>query len=180
MIAGPTVSALAGERLDCESRRTHFFPVTTTPHGGFAGLEDPKVLPDWLQKRVKKIERALRLHIAKQAEWQKIRTDTLKHMRELMAPWKLTEAQMRKLGDNDAADDEEFSKELGADLCKMLKELAQKQIDDHSERDNEHTLSSQDNESGDEDSTSPGEHSRFLPNAQPTTFRFTLVLQSVL
>lgn len=127
------------------------------------GLEDLKVLPDWLEKRAKKIERALRLHIAKQAEWQKMRVDTLKHMRELMAPWKLTEAQMRKIGDHDAADDEEFSKELGADLCKTLKEAGQKQLDEHAERDDakddaSDAVSSHGNESGDEDSSSPGEH----------------------
>lgn len=158
--------------------------LTTTPRGRRAGLEDPKVLPDWLEKRVKKIERALRLHIAKQAEWQKMRVDTLKHMRELMAPWKLTEAQMRKIGDNDAADDEEFSKELGTDLCKTLKEAAQKQLDEHSERedakdDASDAVSSQDNESGDEDSTSPGETPIDSSSAQPAMSFCTLVAQLV-
>ena len=128
-------------------------------------MTDPKILPEWLQKCVKKIERALRLHIPKQPEWQKTRVDTLKHMRELLAPWKLTEAQMRKLGDHDAADDDEFSKELGADLCKTLKDAAQKQLDEHNERDEgkddnpqEDAAASRDNESGDENSTSPGKH----------------------
>ena len=134
------------------------------------GLEDPKVLPDWLEKRVKKIERALRLHIAKQTDWQPTRVATLKHMKELLAPWKLTEAQMRKVGDHDAADDEEFSKELGADLCKTLKEAAQTQLDEESERDGggmgastesgsqAADVSPHGDESGDEDATSPGEH----------------------
>ena len=153
--------------------------LTTASCDRRAGLEDLKVLPDWLEKRVKKIERALRLHIAKQAEWQKMRVDALKHMRELMAPWKLTEAQMRKIGDHDAADDDVFSKELGADLCKTLKEAAQKQLEEHSERDDakddtSDALSSHDNESGDEDSTSPGEHPSDPPNSQPVTC-FTLV-----
>ena len=88
-----------------------------------AAVSDPKTLPEWLDKRVKKIERALRLHVAKQTDWQAVRSATLKHLKDLLCPWKLTEAQMRKRGDREAADDEDFAKELGADLCKTLKEV---------------------------------------------------------
>ena len=70
--------------------------------------------------------------MAKQTDWQSTRVATLKHLKDLLHPWKLTEAQLRKLGDNEAADDEDFAKELGADLCKTLKEVAQAQLDEQS------------------------------------------------
>ena len=101
------------------------------------GVLDPKTLPEWLEKPVKKVERALRLFIPKQGEWDNVRKNVGKHLKEILPPWKLTDAQLRRLGDNDANDDALFAKDLEGDLCSTLKEAANKQLKERPDDDDE-------------------------------------------
>ena len=73
--------------------------------------DDPvrKMLPEWLEAKVKEVEVALRLYVPKKSDWQKSRKETQVHLRNIVQPWKITEAQLRKIGDQDLEAEKEWA-----------------------------------------------------------------------
>jgi hypothetical protein len=88
---------------------------------------DSKALPAWLEPQVTKIEAGLRIYTQKRVDWKDVRKKLLKHVNPLLAPWKLTEPQLRKLGDNEVNDDADIQKEIEQELLTCVKSAAQQQ-----------------------------------------------------
>ena len=99
--------------------------------------DDPvrKMLPEWLEAKVKEVEVALRLYVPKKSDWQKSRKETQVHLRNIVQPWKITEAQLRKIGDQDLEAEKEWAQEIQQELCNTIKEASAQQLATQQEKD---------------------------------------------
>ena len=102
-----------------------------------SGPDDPlrNKLPEWLQAKVKEVEVALRLHVGKKIEWQPKRKEVMVHVRAIVQPWKISERQLAKIGDNDGKKESEWIDDLQKELFDAIKEDSKQQVLAQAERD---------------------------------------------